>query len=336
MLTHDPSTGKFIVQFTGRNRNEPRLVTYSALFLIIINVLTTLGGLGLLGASAYAFISFKTLFAGLLSENGIIGGMVAGLLIALFSILGIFGTTNQHFRSLAFYTFIQGSLLIVILSILGVFVQYIATVEQVAQGNIVVWSQNQIDVNDFFLSAYVKCCKKNDKFCAGNAPGQDLYCENVDFCNQRNSTTTLGSNNGCFVGDYGSTPKDPPKTVYDEFCATLFAGGVVGPAVGSTCGGGKPQPFIVQLFDFVKTNVLWCYYAVGFLSGLLFFEVLACIYLLRFLWLVENGQYEAPSPSTRSNMPIVAAEPENDEERFEFSHDEVRERYQSSARKMDE
>ena len=343
--------GRYVVNQT-RGGGEPKGVAVATVLLMLTNILTVLGGLGLLSASAYAYIQFNTVFAGVLSQQGVVGGMIAGVLIALISCAGIFGASNHHFKALAVYGFLQFSLLVLILSVVGLFVTYINVVGEVLGTNPpLVYSDQQVAVSDYFLATYTKCCVQSTVNCPGELPIDPLYCPRVSFC-----TSSSNSTQGCYLGNYGATPTDPPVQVFAELCSALTSGGAVGPAQAGSpaCGGGTgPVEYLHTVLAFVNKNVQWAYYAIGFLAGFIFIELVATIDLLRYIYLVENGLFEpslgasSPAKSARgmSALPVATAVPEDDDVggfdangRFEFNQMDVEReasrRIQSSGRAL--
>ena len=318
--------GVFTIQhIRGGGADEPKSVTFSRAVIIVINLLTSLGGLALAGVGIYVYIEFNTRFSGLLSENAAIGGIVAGVLISMMACFGIYGTATSNFKVLVFYAIVSLALLITILSVLGLFVEYIGTVSQVASGGLTVFNQRQIEVNDFFASAYTKCCVQNTLFCYSSVPNTDGYCPPVPYCVNRTATEV------CYAGEYGATPNDPPKLVFQEFCGTLIAFGMAGPALPSTGACGAPNGaagFMQTVFGWVNANVQYPYICIGLLSGIIFFEVLFTIYLARYIYLVNAGLWDdTPAPKFKSSKKKKGAV--NDDEavvsiadQFRFNEDE--------------
>lgn len=268
----------------SHSNEEPLLVRCAAVFILFFNVLTCILGLALAGAGAYVIIEFNRAFAGLLSENAGIGVLVSGVMIALGTCVSIVAVMQSRRKLLIVNTFSLTIFLVAILSVLGLFVEYINAVGQVAvDGTVPVPTLRQIEVNDYFLSAYTKCCVQNTRFC----PDQTA-CPRVSSC-----MITPGSK-ACYQGDYGASPSDPPVSIVNEFCSTMAAFGVVGPAsnatqfCGSSEGGGQ---FIQDSFAFVYSNILYPYIAIGLLSFILTLDIICNLILIRHIGQVERGEY---------------------------------------------
>lgn len=277
--------------------DEPRFVSFSRSYLIVVNVAMCVLGLCLLGAGVFVFIEFNTKFSQLLSESAPIGAIVAGVLISFLACFGGYGALHTTPRILIAYALVALALMCAILSILGVFVQYIATVEQVAAGNLLVFNPKQVEVNDFFASAYTKCCVQNTLFCSSTIPSTEGFCKPVVYCSEKNSTSnnvTYTATEPCYTGYYGLTANNPPKLVYSEFCATLLAAGLVGPstAVHQKCGYPLGASlFFAQVFGFVNAYVQYPYICISLLTIVLFTQAVFALVVVRHQWRVENGDY---------------------------------------------
>lgn len=295
--------GKFVVNADTSN-DEPKSISLARAFVMVINFLTFLGGMALAGVGVYVFIEFNARFSGLLSENAAIGAIVAGCILSVIACVGIFGVLHSNVKLLVLYDVVSLAILITILSVLGLFVEYINTVSQVASGNLTVMTRRQVEVNDFFASAYTKCCVQNEEYCFSKVPGAEGYCEPIQYCT--NST----SNKICYAGDYGPTPNDPPKLVYQEFCGTLVAFKIAGVATTETGYCGAPEgalKFMKDVFNWVETNVLYPYICIGLLSAIIVVEIITTTYLARYLYLVGKGDWVS-SPSRKKSAKTVNVE----------------------------
>ena len=310
--------GRYTVQQSGRAR-EPHGVSAATIFLLFVNVLTTLGGLAVLCAAAYAYVQYNSVFSGVLSQNSVVGGMVAGVLIAVVSVVGIMGTTNQDIRVLAAYGLVQFLLFVALLTVLGLLVTYINVIEQVSSGTLQFLDSQQVDVSDYLLSSYMACCVLDPKMCSDTSCVDTQFCVPVTFCASSDSFSNATSQfssaacndtvsvEPCFYGSYGADASNPPQAVPVELCSALASAGVVGPvgSGGSACGGGgftAPADYLASLYDFIHDDVQWAYYGFGALAALLFLELVACAFLMRFYYRLEHGLIDLSSPAPQVSM----------------------------------
>jgi len=292
-------------------QGEPRLVSFSRAFLIVVNILTFLGGLVLTGAGIYVYIEY-TNFSVILSQNDATGIIVAGLLTAFIAGVGSYGVVNDHLITLGVYAFVSFVLFLAILSILGLLVEYVDTVAQVAAGTLTVFNDQQVQVNDFFASAYTACCVQNPTFCPSLYANETGYCPPVTFCGKGTSGSI------CYAGTYGVNATNPPVHIVSEICGSLLSVGVVGPANSATGACGYPNGasgFFKSAFSFILGNITYPYISIGLLSGIIFFELVFCFILARFIHRVHLGEIDTKatksimsSPSPRSQRVLEGSQ----------------------------
>ena len=98
---------------------EPKIVSFSRAFIMVINLITCIGGLALTGLGAYVEIEYNAKFSQLLSQNAAIGLLVTGILIALCSCFGLYALIHSQKYILMVYFFVILALLVTLLSVLG-------------------------------------------------------------------------------------------------------------------------------------------------------------------------------------------------------------------------
>lgn len=131
---------------------------FAKFYLIALNVLVALCGLGMLGGAIYVWTQFED-FSELFTEVGIFAAMGAGGLVFLTSFVGCMGATKHNKCLLVIYSIVMFCAILVQLfagTAILVYLGYMNDVSVEAVGTLST-SVTQ-SVNDYELAAWEKCC----------------------------------------------------------------------------------------------------------------------------------------------------------------------------------
>ena len=259
---------------------ETKCMVASSAFLLVVNLLSTILGLVLMGGAAYLWTNKGTIPG--LSDSLVIVAIGLGASVFLVSFLGIYGAMRRQKVALVVYGIVV--FLLIVGEIVGVVLlaQYVGVLDAATVNSDVatVTRQAANAVNDVLFSAYTVCCVQNAAFCSTDVlPGNSGYCAPV----QGNCTSAVEDQEvACFSNPNGAQ-------VGQEFCIALQSTELIGVAVtgGTKCGGGDPLKFRNDFIEWVQANITLVFYAAGFagaielmslvFAGILFFHSSAAV-----------------------------------------------------------
>jgi len=245
--------------------------------MVVINILFLIVAIGIVGGGAYLFVNYEG-FEDIVSEDALIYGVIAGGVLFVLALLGLYGTVFNNKIVLSAYMILIVIMVAsqVIVAILGL--QYIGELQALG-GNSTLSSKTEQVINDFVLRSYETCCFKQD----GQA-GEENYCPTGQCtkllgCDDPTCASDPGvcSSGICVSGTSGTI-----EPVDIGVCSGLEAFGLVGPANSSAqlCGGGDPQLFLNQFLDRVAEDFnLAGYFLIG-LGALELILIFISVYLV--------------------------------------------------------
>ena len=239
-------------------------------FLVALNCFTTLMGISMLIASAYARAQFRDDgWGSLVSSQGAASlGIATGLFTLVLSVVGCVGAAARQKRMLCCY--MCGLLIVFSFQIAAAVTMssYASTLSFRDERGVNASSSNlmltaDIALNNAVLSVYVKCCSGcPNNVCNNPTPGS-FFNGTLPYCSGNTTCTPISpcgtpNRQKCFVYPPGTNVTVPPLAIPDTLCSGLgqiwlgkISHAIVGPAFSGSCGAGDPVNFFQDMDTFV-------------------------------------------------------------------------------------
>lgn len=255
-------------------------VSFGRNFIIVVNVLTALVGLFLVGGGVYVYVNIGSQFADIVSPTTVIGVVIAGFIVVLISLLGIYGAITHAKWALWVYMAVMVLMIIGQIAAVVITLNFIGVLESTPSTVASAFDATQTQINNFLLRSYVTCCVNDPAYCS-SLTSDPNYCQNVFFCEQVSNTT-------CIDDDITSSRTTDPSVCTALESIIYEDDPLVGDASTTSCGGGDPGQFLQNVTDFLSDNILIAGYA---LLGLGIVELLIIAFII-FLLMTKQLEWD--------------------------------------------
>jgi len=225
------------------------LVAVGRTFLVVVNLISAILGLLLCAGGAYLYVEYENNFDALVSPAPIIGVIVAGFVLFLITMAGVYGAVTGKRSILIVYLVFVIILVAMEIAAAVIFLNYLKSIENSnSADSSSLQDSTEIAINNFILRTYNTCCFI-DENCENEL--NINICQLVDTCD---NTAIPGT---------PCVQAESVENVDIGVCTALAnfkTGGesIVGPVELTntvTCGGGDPEQFEQAVTNWLSANI---------------------------------------------------------------------------------